>query len=209
MNNRQAIEELRTVLRDVQPKKASRARKAGGGAGINFSIKGVDYPIVVAKLKGKNYKLLVVEQPEIDKFDAEGYMDGQRDVDGKLFEKPDFGFDEERQIEREITEGIREALGRDTSDWPDELDVQVDSLEFEDMMIFRGYVRGKVEKGFPFDFEGQADLYVDFDPRSTHGVIDLGWQKCGLAVEASKKMEYWYEDVFEAYGEEDEDGILV
>lgn len=184
--------------------KVARMLKAGGGAGIEFKITDLGMPFpnkCKAIVKGgKVVKMTSLKKPVILKFDAQGYADGMFDVKGSLLKVTEFDYDE-AYIKNKI-ENIVATAGEDDA----VVDVELDYCEVKPTMIFGGYIRGKVEKGFLFDFD--ADMSVNLYIKYGSGDFDDSESlqpECTLFARATQEMEYFYQDVFGHYYPSDEE----
>lgn len=128
----------------------------------------------------------IVKEPVIKKFDAIGYMDGQRNLNGNMFDKIEFGFsgDGEHEVLKELN---NELVGDKDGE---EIGIEVHEYDFKPNMIFKGYVRGKVEKGHYFEFVGHIRLYHE-------DVGHMGNVQCSISAYATDSMAEMYETVFE------------
>ena len=179
--------------------KIAKSLVSGGGAGIVFTINGIEDGDIVAIRKGNKYKIKIKKMPQVDKFDAEGYMDGQQNVDGRLMKIVDLDFNE-----KEVTDSLVDNLesNYDSPDyWPNEVEISISDVDMK-MTHSGGYIRSTMKKGDTLVFEDRkcrATIVSDWSIRNEDVQI-------GMTVEVTQKMEYWYQDVFEAeYDEEDDD----
>lgn len=181
-------------MSDLANRLASISRKivAGGGAGINFENVRIDRASVgfkVEKVGGQWQVKKAGGLPDVESFDALGYMDGKRNNSGNLFKVSSFDFDI-----RDIAKNVGQVLSR----FPEEegpLTISLETYKIYPAMVFGGYVRGEIKKGFVIDFEGTAELYLD-------GYGPLGSEVVGyrfdMRLEATKEAEGWYEKIFKA-----------
>lgn len=188
----------------------ARRRNAGGGAGIIFEMTDVgarpETKLAVVDHDRKVYDIPTVWSAVVFKFDAEGYMDGGRDFDGrKVFTNAEVELDQ-REVEavsRELYEEVYEWHAWDAGEareperfMEEEIEVALADIELVRYVMFRGYVRGKIEEGDFLQMEGTALVA----PVDYHGGDEVD---CVFSADFTKKGEYWYEDVFE-FDPEDE-----
>lgn len=149
----------------------------GGGAGIRFKIGEFANGSETVPVSG----LGSVKAPQIQWFDAEGYMDGMDKVDGEILIPA--------EAEIDFSEIIGdEDLGRDCEV----------SLNFSaryskwETMIFGGWVRGEVKEGMSLSFTGDVEyeLYCEGARVGTYTA------PATLVYTLSETGVYWYEDVF-------------
>jgi len=184
------------LAKSIKNSDCTKSKTAGGGAGINFKWD-VDMTrtYAIAKFDGRRWICeLHGDLPSMDKFDAIGYDDGQRNVNGnKMLKFKSIDVDWYK-VEKELLYQTEDDIEDGTITKGDTIEVDIDRYDWEDTMLFKGYVRGKIKQNDVFNVEGNATAYTDYGSYRINIAIDF---------KATKDMEYWYEDVFESYGDDE------
>lgn len=197
----------------------------GGGAGINFEIKDVNFQ---AKLKIKNGSVEVLE-PQLtlpDTFNALGYDDGQRNVSTTgMF---DINYDnlKKMNVQNQIIRGFRvddkdifkqiaqsegievddETLSKiktvgDVFEFMPELESFHVTINYDldyTTMLFKGYVRGDIKKGMTIA------TAKDWNGEYSDTIVEEADEKIDNfdlldympVLVATEELEYFYQDVF-------------
>lgn len=155
----------------------------GGGAGIGF-----DFTLGCGEArftKKRGLFIPVGERPKVEKFDALGYMDGMRDVDGSMLAVTEFSFERLDPADADWWAG--------RARWNERLGYNFQG-DIKDM-VFAGYIRGKWSDTMPFDIAAEVN------------VEGFGLYACTVSIDIADRERYqhWYEDVFEFIGENQEE----
>lgn len=183
--------------------KIAKSLVGGGGAGIQFTVDVSDSYEVELKYQpallpedGEIKIGKVKSLPQIDSFDAEGYMDGDRNVPGRYLKVDKVQFDDEREVIQEVEEWIRDWIvgdeGYDPSDLQYGLKVYLGKVE---TMIFRGYVRGTLKKGDWLELEGEAEVEIMLNGKEES--VRPFYTNITLWADVTSQMEDWYHETFE------------
>lgn len=186
----------------INVEKIAKKICAGGGAGINFFINDTEGKInCIIKGTPGNWNIIKKESSfKITSFNAEGYDDGMKDVDGeKIFKQifVDNIFDDAKEYIDEIIEYFS-----DDEQFLEELQnglkLNFDAVDFNNSIVFGGWVRSKLVQGSEIQFNQTFEIWSD------------NWSFDGLIFDSSiiatisKIGESWYQDVFEWYPQEDD-----
>lgn len=185
--------------------KAEMRVKAGGGAGITFKIKEMNPIDVVVKKTADGF---VVEAlggfgDAITKFDADGYQEGQHDVDNEsdllLVEDVKFSLHQwgEKEVESMFADWNNLEVGDEVNGT-----VFIGSYdESPEAKIFGGWVRGKVVPGFAVLFRPtQLNLELAMTVDDTRAVKD--GIKATISTAFTEAGVAWYNSVFNANPDE-------
>lgn len=191
-------------------RRIARRIVAGGGAGIEFKVKQISAELKYFAQGVPGCWMLkpaATNSVAIDCFNAEGYMDGMDNVDGrKVFSEVSVSQDE---IYNAINENISH-MAEDDEEFVRQLydgfnvDISL-SGSTSGNVLFGGFVRASLKQGDTVDFTCNAGIYMDVDAQQWDTDYELT-----VTGTLSQDGQRWYQDVFEwACPDTDEDGEPV
>ena len=180
--------------------KISKKLIAGPGAGIKVTATDVVGKLIYTGII-KNGKFTLNEHPKvikklfIESFDAKGYYDGMRDVNGKkVFSKCYLNKKNLYALE-DFINGIVDETIDDYEDGEIEIDVNFSPTNYSGT-IGGGYSRSKLKAGNEIEFPVLVEVYTD------NGDFDET-NEINISGVLSSTGESWYEDIFEADDEDE------
>ena len=199
--------------------KIARRITAGGGAGITFVItetSGEEIYKLTAKYENGDFTDVKVEKQTseeplaIDKFNANGYMDGMNDVSGKkVFSSVELDGTAVHDYCIECLDYIKEYFEGERLQNAVNIitngavfHCQIADGKSTENTMGGGYIRTKMTEGSVVEFKNDVRVYFD-----NFNEIDGDIYDVTIRATLNETGGYWYEDVFTTFGDEDYDQI--